>query len=134
MYLFFQLGCFPNMEARNFPPYLEILTSNSEHVYNEGDLVTIEALVHDELLLSGGVSVSWSSNLNGLLYERIPNSDGLVILSSLSLTSGQHQTTIRAEDAEGLSVELPLDIFVNASPSAPQTGSKYIQITFNTHV
>ncbi|MEC7983593.1 MAG: hypothetical protein VX278_00435 [Myxococcota bacterium] len=116
----FQIGCFPSMEERNFPPHLEIISPNQESAYNEGELITVEAIVSDELLISGGISVSWSSNLNGLLHERIPNSDGLVVLSSVNLSPGQHQTTIRAEDAEGLSVELPLDLFVNASPSPPQ--------------
>ena len=95
------LGCYPTIEERNFPPVLEVISPELDSVYNEGELIYVEAVVEDEQLLSGGVSVSWVSDLDGLLHERLPGADGKVLLSSVSLSPGKHHTTILAEDAGG---------------------------------
>ena len=114
------LGCFPSADNRNFPPTLELLSPEQDSVFNEGEMVQLELMVFDELLLSGGVTIQWISDIDGLLHEQIPNADGTVTLSNGSFSAGEHNTSIIAEDAEGLSIQQPLHLFINAAPNAPQ--------------
>ena len=97
----FLLACFPELEYQNFPPTLEILSPENEAVFNEGETIIVEAYVTDEELKQGGVSVQWQSDIDGLLLEILPNSDGSVSLSSQKLSPGQHNTVIIVEDTEG---------------------------------
>jgi hypothetical protein len=70
MVLFF-VACFPIMETRNFPPSLEIVSPENGTIYNEGEMIYIEALVSDEALLEGGVSLQWQSDVDGLLQYNL---------------------------------------------------------------
>ena len=123
MILVLVLACFPQIDDRNFPPSMTIVSPEDGATFNEGEIVTIEATVSDESLLSGGVNLQWISDLDGVLQEQIPNPDGTIFLSSRTLSAGKHTTTIIASDIDGLAVKGTVSLDINAAPSVP-----YVQI------
>ena len=94
--ILFVLACFPEFQSRNFAPELEITAPADGSLYNEGELIQVEAIVTDEGLMDGTISLQWQSDLDGLLHELLPNQDGTASLSSHRLSPGEHNTLIIA--------------------------------------
>lgn len=120
MFVILTLACFRQVDDRNFPPSMTIVSPEDGTTFNEGEIVTIEATIFDESLLYGGVSLQWISDLDGVLQEQIPNPDGTISLSTRTLSAGTHTTTIIASDIEGLAVKALVSLNINAAPSVPQ--------------
>ena len=98
---------------------LELIHPENETVYNEGENITVEMMIYDEMLQNGAVSVQWISDKDGLLSEAIPNPSGELFLNYSELSSGKHNTTLIVKDNEFLTAQLPLILYINSAPSLP---------------
>lgn len=71
--------------------------------FSEGDEITFSAVVEDSDTPLQNISVTWESNLDGVIHSGSPDTSGNILFSTRSLSRGIHIIEVRAEDDEGYS-------------------------------
>ncbi|MEC7984103.1 MAG: hypothetical protein VX278_02995, partial [Myxococcota bacterium] len=119
------VGCFAEFPTRDFPPSLLIEQPPEEYrstdgaVYNENTAIPFVLQIIDNDSNAQDLYVRVQSDINDMLFEGMPDSDGMVSIIDSSLEPGTHQITINVADEENLiSSEFPL--VINGLPSIPE--------------
>jgi hypothetical protein len=120
MILLYAISCIESFEIINYSPTLTITSPSSHDVFNEGELITIEGSVVDDLSRGGSIVYRWTSDKDGLIFEGYPEPDGSISFSSRALTQGEHSTTIIVEDEGGLIDSHNLYLVINGYPTKPE--------------
>ena len=117
----FILGCFSSFPARDFSPALTIEEPPAEYrgtdalVYNYGDLIPFELMIDDPDSEPQDLLITIESNIDGVLYESAPNSDGRVSILNSTMQPGAHQITVSVEEGENYISEVFM-LSINAVP------------------
>jgi len=82
----------------NAAPTCGITAPADRSAFAEGSEVYFEGLVDDTNVGPTGLTVTWSSDLDGDLRESVADSDGSVSFATSSLTEGTHRITLTATD------------------------------------
>ena len=113
-------ACFPELPVRNFPPELEIQTEIDGTVHREGSPIEVELLLSDGSTDLKTLELLWQSDLDGIVFEGVADTDGSITIAVQSLRPGLHRNTIRVSDEEGLSSTASFSLQINQAPQAPQ--------------
>lgn len=104
---------------QNTPPSCNITFPNNGDVLSGNTPIAFSALVSDAETGPSNLSVSWNSNVDGLLGQNTVNNDNSVLLAISQLSLGPHTITLMAEDDAGGSCEDSIDFIVNTAPTSP---------------
>ncbi|MEC7985400.1 MAG: hypothetical protein VX278_09565, partial [Myxococcota bacterium] len=119
------------------PPVLNIATPIDGDLAEFGSSISFSATVSDNEDIPSQISVSWNSDLDGLISNQSPDSSGNINFTSASLRAGIHNILVTATDPAGLNTTETLSLRVNNSPTAPivtisptpaQTGDNLIAV------
>ena len=116
----FVFACVEAFEIVNFSPTLTVTSPENGTVFNEGEVITIEGFVEDDLSRGGSIIYRWKSDKDGLIYEGFPEADGSISISSRGLSQGEHNTSIMVEDEGGLIDSQNIYLVVNGYPTKPE--------------
>ena len=107
----------------------------------EGSEVIFSGTVDDIDVGPGGLTVAWTSDLDGDLRESVPDSDGTVNFATSGLSLGTHRVTLTALDEVGAACTDSLFVTIGQPPSivvtAPGDGDTVNQgedVTFSATV
>ncbi len=81
-----------------------------------GDAVSLEGRVGDVDIGAPALTVTWTSDKDGLLGTSLPDSIGDVVLSTATLTSGTHTVSLTATDELGLVCSDFIQLIVSSPP------------------
>ncbi|MFO0745302.1 MAG: hypothetical protein U1F43_06430 [Myxococcota bacterium] len=81
--------------------------------------VTLRAQVSDDADPPSQLAVTWSSPIQGLLFDGAPDADGVVEVSTSGLVLGVHALTLHAVDRDGAEASAELTVEVVADAGAP---------------
>lgn len=84
-------------------PTISLILPSIPAEFSTGENITFSADVKDDKTPAGKLSVKWESDLDGVLNESVPGSDGNIKFTTNRLSRGVHQITITARDADGYS-------------------------------
>jgi hypothetical protein len=101
------------------PPGVSIELPLLGEVVNEGELAGFSALVQDAEDAPGALMVTWTSDLDGLLYSALADASGASAFADASLSLGSHTLTVTVVDTDGQSAAATRVLVVNGLPSAP---------------
>ncbi|MBM75849.1 MAG: hypothetical protein CMK59_10650 [Proteobacteria bacterium] len=101
-------------------PSLEITQPSDGSSFSEGTGILFAAEISDSEDLPSDLVVSWTSDIDGALYEHSPNADGIAQISINTLSYGMHNITASVFDTSGLYTDQIISIEVNGLPSAPE--------------
>lgn len=100
-------------------PAVEILTPATGDRVNDGDIVRFTATVADVEDRADALSVSWESDLDGVLSTLGAASSGDVEFATDALTVGTHNISLNVTDGDGNTGVDRITLFVNGPPEAP---------------
>ena len=84
------------------PPTAEIFSPGTNAVsFEAGSLISFEGVVQDNQDSPDRLTSSWSSDLDGLLDEAVPDSTGRVSFATVDLSSGTHVVSLQVIDTDG---------------------------------
>ncbi|MDP2312382.1 MAG: hypothetical protein Q8P41_05715 [Pseudomonadota bacterium] len=106
------------VEAGNAPE-VEILTPSTGDRVNDGDIVLFSATVADIEDAPSALTVSWESDLDGVLNDDSAASSGDVEFATDTLSVGTHSISLNITDSDGNTGVDRLTLFVNGPPGAP---------------
>jgi hypothetical protein len=106
------------VEAGNAPA-VEILTPSTGDRVNDGDIVLFTASVSDVEDRADELTISWESDLDGVLSSAGAASSGDVEFATDALTVGTHSISLNVTDKDGNTGVDRLTLFVNGPPEAP---------------
>ncbi len=119
------------VSGANSAPSCEITAPSSGESFTEGACVDLEGRVDDPDQDSRSLEVSWSSDIDGLLVESTPSTEGYVYATVCDLTAGSHVLILSVEDALGESCSTTTPITIGSAPSctihAPTSGEVYTE-------
>ncbi len=90
-----------SMIAVTTPPTVEINSPGSSQQFATGETVTFAGVVEDQQDKPDQLTATWKSDLDGILDEGVPDSDGRVQFSTINLSPGTHLVTLQAIDSDG---------------------------------
>ncbi len=90
-------------------PTINII-SPQENEFTGNDTITFEAIIQDHETPPEEISVKWESNLDGVINSDSPNENGEVSFSTHSLSQGEHEITVTAEDTDGYIISSKLQV------------------------
>lgn len=100
-------------------PEVEILTPSTGDRVNEGDIVLFSATVADIEDRPADLTVSWESDLDGVINTTGAASSGDLEFATDGLTVGTHSITLSVTDSDGNTGVDRLTLFVNGPPGQP---------------
>jgi alpha-tubulin suppressor-like RCC1 family protein len=103
--------------SENQSPTCEIQTPSAGTVVAEGSAVALMGTVGDPEDGVTGLSVEWSSDLDGTLGASTPGAQGEVDLTTSSLRLGTHLISLTVADRLGASCEATVSLLVDSPPS-----------------
>lgn len=101
------------------PPQVVILSPEPGAVLRWGDVANISAEFTDADEPPTGLTVVWSSSLDGVLTGVGPAASGVASWTTSTLSRGLHVLSVRATDSTGLTGDALAAFTVNGPPSAP---------------
>jgi hypothetical protein len=101
------------------PPSLTLISPSDNDIYSQDDWIVFEAQVSDAEDLPEDLSLSWSSNIDGVFDTGAAGSNGIRQFSWSSLSAGSHLVTLTVTDTYGLEVEgfVSFEVVANHPPS-----------------
>ena len=105
--------------ALNSPPGASILEPEHGAQVREGETVRLRGFVDDRLTQLDELVVSWTSSLDGQLFEGPPGSDGITVIETVTLRPGDHDIVLRVVDPRGQSAtdQVTITVLENGAPS-----------------
>ena len=100
-------------------PVIAVTNPAAGMVYGEGVAVSFAASVSDSTDLPSALSVSWVSDIDGVLSSASPSVAGTINFTLGSMSYGSHTLTLTVTNSLGLSSTDTRTIAVNAMASAP---------------
>lgn len=100
-------------------PAVEIRTPSTGDRVNEGDIVLFSATVADVEDRADELSISWESDLDGVLSTLGAASSGDVEFATDALTVGTHNISLNVTDQDGNTGVDRITLFINGPPEAP---------------
>ena len=96
------MGCDSNsgITYYNKAPSVAILNPPDGSEYDEGEVVTLQAIVSDDSTDPEALIVYWSSDIDGELYSSIADANGRLEYSTSNLSPGNHTITLAATDLD----------------------------------
>ncbi len=100
-------------------PGASILQPEHGSQVREGEQVVFRGVVDDRRTPMEDLLVSWTSSLDGQLFQGQPSADGSTGLQASSLTAGSHEITLRVVDPRGMSGtdRVTIAVLENGAPS-----------------
>jgi len=84
------------------PPTAEIHSPGDlSQSFEAGTMVTFEGVAQDQQDSPDRLTSTWSSNIDGLLDEAVPDSTGRVTFATIGLSTGVHIVTLQVVDTDG---------------------------------
>ena len=123
MVAFLLVSCIPGFPQSDFPPTITILApgeaylNQSENPYSVGSFIPFEFLISDPDTQLNSIEVKLNSNIDGLLYQGGPDADGYLSVLLASLSAGEHQLSVSAEDEQNYVSQI-FGIGLNTPPSS----------------
>ena len=109
------------------PPVAQIIRPESEGVYTEGVPITFEAIATDEEDSSSALTLTWSSDQDGVLDVTGSIESTGFYEGSGTLLEGEHTITLLVEDTNGKTAEDSVDVVVGPTNQSPEGVSIDIQ-------
>jgi hypothetical protein len=103
------------------PPDVEITAPSAGTIFNEGEPVTFAATVSDAQDAAGDLTLSWSSDVDGVLNTDAAPS-GSAGFSTSTLAAGAHTVTLTATDTAAQPGSDSVALTINGLPTAPTVG------------
>ena len=104
----------------NTAPSASITSPPDGSAFDEGTVVTFEALVSDDFDALSELTVSWSSDRDGALESGGSSSDnGVLSFSTANLSAGNHAITLQVVDTESEGGSATIGLTINDLPDAP---------------
>lgn len=97
-------------------PVVSILEPAAGSVVELGTQVLFEALVTDVEDPYNSIELEWSSSIDGILGTGNPDSQGTVYFVADSLSSGEHEIFLTAQDSDELVSSDDINLIVNIAP------------------
>ena len=103
----------------NSPPGASILEPEHGTEIREGETVRLRGFVDDNRTPLDRLLVSWTSSLDGQLFEGQPGDDAITSLEVTTLQPGEHDISLRVVDPRGLSGtdQVTITVLENGAPS-----------------
>ena len=116
------IGCNaePGFTEYNTPPAASILQPGDGSVYDEGETIQFVALVDDGQQSPEELTLSWISDIDGLLSEIPADAVGNALLTTANLTPGNHVITLRVVDKKATSGSDWIELTINDLEEAPE--------------
>jgi len=118
------------VEEEGTAPQLTIISPADGEIVEYGSSVRFEATISDNEDAPQSIALVWESDIDGVLENPVPNSNGEVEFNKANLSAGLHSITATATDSTGLVDsalfvlrvnQLPVAPTVSLSPSMPDT-------------
>ena len=107
------------VEEEGNAPQLTLLSPTDGDVVEYGSSVRFEATISDNEDTPQDITLAWVSDLDGVLENPIPNSNGEIEFNKANLSAGLHSITATATDSTGLVDSELFELRVNQLPVAP---------------
>ena len=105
----------------NNAPSVSITSPPDGAVYDEGQVITFEAIVDDDFDSFDALTIKWSSDLDGALESEGSSEDnGILSWSTANLSPGNHAVTLQVVDSEGSGGSASVAVTINDLPDAPE--------------
>ena len=101
-------------------PTVTITDPTTGTMVNQTETVSFTGEAHDAEEPDSGLTVSWTSDLSGVLGGTSPDSSGFVALNAPAMTPGTHLVTLAATNASGLTGTDTINLIINHVPTTPQ--------------
>lgn len=98
---------------RSFSPELSIQAPENNAGFFPGSTVEFEVLVTDRENAVEELQIQWASDLDGILHNNSPNSDGISVFSTTTLSQGQHLISVTVTDTDDNATTLTRTIATN---------------------
>ncbi|MEM7822924.1 MAG: PKD domain-containing protein, partial [Candidatus Aenigmatarchaeota archaeon] len=105
-----------NTTVPNTPPNAIITAPSTGSSYISGTLINFTGLATDAETANNTLSVTWTSNISGLLNNNPPDVNGSVGFSTSALPVGVHNITLTVTDSGGLTDTDSIVIEITALP------------------
>ncbi|MEM6925536.1 MAG: hypothetical protein AAF602_01310, partial [Myxococcota bacterium] len=113
------VGCQGDPNAPNTPPRATIELPKDGTSYRQGEAVALRGVVADDETAAEGLSLRWTSDLDGELSNGAPDAQGVTTASVSGLSVGRHAVTLQVQDPEGLEGRAATTVLVDAMPPEP---------------
>jgi len=108
------------------PPTAEIHSpGDNASGYESGALITFEGVVQDQQDSPDRLTASWSSDLDGLLEEAVPDTTGRTTFATVDLSAGTHVITLQVVDTDGEIGEDNVSLSVNRVNTEPSVDIEF---------
>ena len=107
------------VEEEGTAPQLTLISPTDGDIVEYGDSVRFEATVSDNEDAPQDITLVWESDLDGVLENPVPNSNGEIEFNKANLSAGLHSITATATDSTGLVDSELFELRVNQLPAAP---------------
>ena len=99
------VGCNDNVISTNNPPPQALIQSPPDGwIQPVENALELRGRVQDNATANGLIDVSWSSSLDGVLFEGLPDdADGNTLIEMIPVNAGTHVITLTAVDESGSS-------------------------------
>lgn len=118
-------------------PTINLISPVNQTNFTESDTITFSAVIEDEDTPVEEIEVVWESDLDGVLNSDSPDAEGNVSFTTHSLTSGEHEITVSAEDNDGYSSSKSFNIATTAPASVtlhePQLADGQVQLEWSEY-
>lgn len=108
------------VSSDNTDPEAAILEPAPETEFEVGDAAAFRGTVDDGRTSPEDLDVTWSSSVDGLLFEAVADSEGETAFTTDALSAGEHTITLRVLDPQGASGTDAISITV-LEPDVPNT-------------
>ena len=84
-------------------PSINVIFPVEPAEFSDGDEITFSAEIEDDETPASEISVTWESDLDGVINTGSPDNTGYTTFTTNSLQRGLHEITLTAEDSDGYS-------------------------------
>jgi hypothetical protein len=100
-------------------PDLSLDSPQQGDIYDVGDPVVLDATATDPDDAPVYLTVRWTSDVDGVLLEETPDSQGRSLATRTDLSRGRHVLDVEVTDRIGLTAREQVSFVVNGPPTAP---------------
>lgn len=101
------------------PPTLVVESPSNNDIYEAGESISFRATVTDAEDPAALLTVLWSSDMDAVLSNSSPSSQGVSQFAMDTLSTGIHILTVQVTDSDGLTSDEILSLHVDSPPTAP---------------